>query len=465
MIKLNLNENFISRIWENKSYYSNLETIDGKKITVISPGIRNKDEGPDYSKATIRIDGYVHTGDVEIHKTLKDWSLHNHKNKGKYNKVILQVVMWQNDSSEEAIPEYKHSEKIPTVILSKFLTKSIHLIWREIIESPSSKFRIPCFELNQEIEIAKKITYLENMGLKRFHYRSKRISDRIENLKNNKIEENIIWLQTFSEYVFEALGFSKNKNQFLKLSKLIFFEKIYGKNFSLYQIDALLFGAAGFQLSNTANDNYTVKIKSLWENEMKNFSKGVMDNSEWNFFRLRPQNFPTKRIAYASGFLFSLLNNSLFNEILNSFNEQENIYKNLFTIFYNIKINSYWNKNYNFGKPSKISIQPIGEQRIYEIIVNVVLPFIFQYALYQSNEKLCTQILNFFSLLKDYSKNEITKAMEKQLNIQIKKAIESQGAIHLHNFYCIKGKCDFCNIGKNVFVKEKQMEYLNIILY
>lgn len=465
MIKLNLNENFISRIWENKSYYSNLETTKGEKVTVIVPGIRNKDEGPDYSNATIKIDGHLYTGDVEIHKTLKDWTTHNHKNKGKYNKVILQIVMWDSESIEKTIPEYKNFEKIPTVILSKFLTKSIHTIWREIIENPSNEFKIPCYQVNQILDINQKIVHLENMGLKRFHYRSKRIKDRLDTLKISTVNESIIWRQIFTEYTFESLGFSKNKNQFLKLASLIKLDKFFNNNFSLLQIDSLLFGTAGFLSDIDLKDEYINKIKSIWENKMNKFSINTMDCSEWNFFRLRPQNFPTVRISYASGLLYSILYKNLFENIILILKSSKNVNKNLFSIFNNIEISTYWFNNYNFGKPSKTSYKPIGNQRIYEIIINVLLPLMFQYFFYNSEEKLCSIILDIYNSMLDYSKNEITKAMEKQLGIKIKRAIESQGAIHLHNFYCVKGKCDFCNIGKNVFVKEKPIDYLKIILY
>ncbi|MCX7834401.1 MAG: DUF2851 family protein [Ignavibacteria bacterium] len=464
MIKLNLNENFISRIWENKSYYDNLETIDGQKIKVISTGIRNKDEGPDYTNATIKINNYLYTGDVEIHKTLKDWFNHKHKNRGKYDKVILQIVMWDSDIEDRYIAEYKNFKKIPTVILSKYLTKSIHAIWREIIDNPSKEFRIPCYEDNKKIEADKKIYILENIGLKRFHYRAKRIRDRYETL-NNKLVNNTIWKQLLMEFVFEALGFSKNKNQFLKLAKYILLDEIIDKNFSEIEISALLYGTAGFLSNNNFKDEYPKTLKHIWENKLKEYNHNIMDFSEWNFFRLRPLNFPTLRIAYASGFINSIINDNFFEKLVICFIRKTNLIKNLSSLFQNVRIDSYWNYNYNFDKPSKIKINPIGKQRINDIIVNVVMPLIFQYSLFQPNEEVCNLILEIYCKMKEMSKNEISKAMEKQLHIKIKKVVESQGAIHLHNFYCVKGKCDFCNIGKNLFVKEKEIDYLKIILY
>jgi hypothetical protein len=66
MKKLNLNENFISRIWLNEEYYDALFTSDGREIKVINFGIPNSDSGADFKDATVKIDDVIYSGDVEI---------------------------------------------------------------------------------------------------------------------------------------------------------------------------------------------------------------------------------------------------------------------------------------------------------------------------------------------------------------------------------------------------------------
>ena len=145
MKKLNnpeINESFICKIWEGGDlYYQNLKTNTGEDVQVLNPGKRNYDSGPDYIDSKIRIGNKVLAGDIEIHRNLSGWIDHKHKGDRNYYSVILQVVLWEDG---EGNPKVKAGRIIPTVILSKHLTKSIHAIWREIISSPEMKIKLPC---------------------------------------------------------------------------------------------------------------------------------------------------------------------------------------------------------------------------------------------------------------------------------------------------------------------------------
>ena len=108
MKKLSLNEDFISRIWENSSFYAVSATTDNRPVEVLYFGKRNLNSGPDYFDAQIKIDDITYTGDVEIHREFKDWDAHKHKRDPKYNKVILQVVLWESENERDnALPVMK----------------------------------------------------------------------------------------------------------------------------------------------------------------------------------------------------------------------------------------------------------------------------------------------------------------------------------------------------------------------
>ena len=55
-----------------------LRTSDGRLIEVISPGKLNKNAGPDFTEAKIRIGTQMWAGNVEIHYKSSDWYLHGH---------------------------------------------------------------------------------------------------------------------------------------------------------------------------------------------------------------------------------------------------------------------------------------------------------------------------------------------------------------------------------------------------
>ncbi len=463
MIKLNINESFISRIWENPAYYDALLlTTEGKALEILDYGEKNFDAGPDFKDAQIRLGGILYSGDIELHKSFQNWKEHKHKGDNKYNKVILQVVFWdEEDETKKLIPKVKKAREIPTVILSKFLTQSIHFIWKEIINNPSPKFKLPCFPKNFEVPENFKKEFIKELSLKRLRYKTLRIKSRLDDFEELRNKKST-WEKILFEFICEALGYSKNKSQFLKLARSLEFSELSDDKLL---IDAVLFGSAGFLHDLRFKDEYITLLKVIWnEANNKNFAE-VLDKSEWNFFRLRPANFPTVRLAYASGLLYAFLYKNLFKEIITIFNVGNKIYQNIVELFLNIEISDYWKSHYNFGKETKSKTKYIGKERINDIISNVIIPLVYLYSVEFQITETKEKVLDFYQNLKCISSNEITRVMEEQLNIKAKTIADEQGLIHLHNFFCIKVKCYECAIGEKVFEADRVSEPLKIIIY
>lgn len=479
--RLNINENFVCRIWdEQEKYLEDLKTSDGEPVLIIEPGIRNYDSGPDYSNAKVRIGEKTYTGDIEIHKDFSGWLEHRHKNDRRYNSVILQVVLW--DSNEKTQPVIKNKRYIPTIILSGFLKFSIREIWREIINNPSDKFRLPCF--NNKVKVSDDCIrkMLNKLALDRLNLKTGRLRERIEEItglkeiKSSKlVKHGYIWEQMFYEYIFEALGFSKNKAQMLKLARHAELRKIKQvipsyKDSSIL-IQAILFGGSGFLFDMRVRDDYVITLKELWEKHKDFFNNECIYKSEWMFFRLRPQNFPTMRLAIGSEIIYKILMNSLFKEVIMAFSDDDNFnvkktYKVLISLF-DSKLSGYWVGHYNFGKVSTGNYSRLGRQRLNDIIINVIIPVVYLYSDVFFKEAIRRNVIAFYTQLNINSSNSVLDVMEKQLfsvcGIKINTPAADQAAIHLYNFYCIRGKCESCMIGTNA-VKDRAFDY-RIIFY
>lgn len=465
MIKLNLNENFICRIWEEQSFYSNLLTSEGDTVEIINYGTRNYNSGPDYKNARIKISGIIYSGSIEVHKSSIDWYQHNHKGDDKYNEVILHVVFYDDDSSSLKSPVVKKSRSIPTVILSKFLTRSIRAIWKEIINNPSPEFRLPCYGKNKNVVNSLKLEWIKSLGKLRLDFKTNRLKERLDELTDD-LSKKIHWDQVLFEYIAEALGYSKNKEQFLRLSRKINFNKLLESNLTQIQIDSLFFGISGFLKELRYKDAYLDELKFRWKELKEIFNTEVLDKSEWNFFRLRPANFPTVRIAYASGLLYEILNNNFFKNIIKTFEESSDLFNDIENIFSDVRVSEYWTQHYIFGKESKSRVPAIGKERIKDINVNVLLPLVLLYSVIFEKESLKKRVEYFYKKEKQKSKgNEVTRVMGKQLEVKVNSLSDEQGLIQLHNNYCVKGKCDLCEIGKEIFKNETVHEPLKIILY
>src|SRR5436853_7646459 len=87
-------ERFLRQLWKNQQFQTtSLATTDGRTIDVLSPGKPNRNGGPDFTGAEIRIGGTLFRGDVELHQHAEERTTHLHQRDPKYNGVILHVVI------------------------------------------------------------------------------------------------------------------------------------------------------------------------------------------------------------------------------------------------------------------------------------------------------------------------------------------------------------------------------------
>ncbi len=76
---MNINERFLHQIWQKKLFDDScLRTLDGQPVFIYNTGFKNKDGGPDFRSAKLKIGGVDYIGDIEIHRDISDWLLHSH---------------------------------------------------------------------------------------------------------------------------------------------------------------------------------------------------------------------------------------------------------------------------------------------------------------------------------------------------------------------------------------------------
>lgn len=472
--RLNINEYFICKIWENSGYYSDLQTTDGEDVEIISYGRSNYGSGPDYKDAKVKINGKTFTGDVEIHRDFKNWAEHNHPKDRKYNPVILHVVLW--DSEDRKSPKLRIKRELPTVILSHFLKRSIHDIWQDIITWTADTIKLPCYSLNHMVSDEAVESWFETLAMERLKLRSARIKERLSELSSAydiSIKKNEVWEQILYEFIFEALGFSQNKQQMMNLASALnldLLKEITQNNNTMLYLQAVLFGTAGFLFDVRQKDDYIDAVKKIWKQTEEMIKSPKQNRHEWNFFPMRPQNFPTIRIAYGAQIINRIISKDLFRKIIDEFDkadfEVRNCNRNILNLF-RPEQDSYWSTHYDFGKISKKENKLAGKQRIEDIAANVLVPLVYLYALEFKNTAIKKNILNFYTNLKTGADNSIINVIKKQVikkrEIKLDSPAKEQAAIQLYNFYCTRERCIECEIGKNVF-KDSGYEY-KIIFY
>ena len=86
-------EDLVRYVWKHRLFpLTTLITTDGQEVEVVHPGMENRNDGPDFFNAKVKIGGTLWVGNVEIHGKASDWYLHGHETNKRYDSVVLHVV-------------------------------------------------------------------------------------------------------------------------------------------------------------------------------------------------------------------------------------------------------------------------------------------------------------------------------------------------------------------------------------
>ncbi len=484
-------EEQLYEIWEKQDYEGSLHTISGDEIEVLDLGVRNADTaGPDYRNARIRVGNLTFVGDIEIDCDYSDWKVHGHNIDSKYNKVIIHASL--NNRNNHPYVYTRDGRKIPTICMKHFISSDTldGLAEKKKTRSYGENHNLKCHQLSENVLKEEKEKFLSTLGIERFNKKCKKIYNRLKELKfikelhikepvvsyelsskfherdflHDDFKDREIWQQLLYELVFEALGYSKNKKIMMNLaqhSKVDYLNKIEKDGVLVDRYESVLFNISGLipkaeTIKEKETSDYVELLNLHWKSFNHLYDGEYLDEAQWHFFRLRPQNFPTIRIAAGARILNEILNNNLFGKITKKINEIRNltILINSLRSLFVIKSGGYWRSHFIFDQRTGNEIKYfIGASRADEIIVNVVLPLFSIYYEVFGNPNQSKKILKMYDIFNQRSDNNLIVEVASSLGLtdDVKRTIIAQGMIELFRNYCSKNKCLECEIGKVVF--------------
>ena len=159
----------------------------------------------------------------------------------------------------------------------------------------------------------------------------------------------------------------------------------------------------------------------------------------FQFFRMRPSNFPTIRLAQLASVYAKHQN--LFSKIMEA-NSIDDFYK-----LFSVEVDDFWKTHYTFDKVSKASSKKITKSFVNLILINTVVPLKFVYF----KQKSLSFDMDDLRFLKDINpeKNSIIEKFS-DLGIKAKNAFESQALLELKTNFCDKKACVNCDLGNFV---------------
>lgn len=426
--RIKLSEKQVALIWKQLVGKERIST-EGKLVNVIYPGRANGDSGPDFQDAVIAIRSHLVKGDVEVHVESSDWYRHGHHDDAAYNNVILHVVIWHDCSSATSL---QSSKIVPVLCLADMLRYQAYLL----------PYRLPCFRILDHLDMNNIKKVLNNEGEKRFKQKAKYFQAQLKEEMTG---------QVLFRGIMRALGYSKNTRPFEDLASRVPLNYIEcKKGVALKQ--ALLMGTAGLLPSQRWQGKFTgeeevQKLEQLWQSTNKKIE--TMKQGDWSFSHIYPNNSPVRRIIALSYLLQRYSEKKLLASMLQLVKEAPRLGGHrVLERGLSVDCDGYWLDHFDFGVTSKTRRSAIlGNSKISEIIVNVVLPFAYSWGELTVDPKLTENAIELYRDYPKVSKNCLTYHMKEQLGLRESfnlTACHKQGLIYIFKNYCCEGRCGQC---------------------
>ena len=390
-------------IWEH-CLWAGFEqyTTDGKKVEILSVGEHNRDAGPDYSHARVRIDGKEWVGNIEIHVCSSDWIKHRHQLDKAYDNIILHVVR----TADKPIYNSK-GELVPQCELNYPSDKDyLSALFESAQKMDSAIARIGCAE--QLLHDPRLLTegWRKTLLCKRLECKRASITRLLEITKGS-------WEHALYISLARNFGFHTNSVPFEELAINTPLSCLQKHRNSLFQLTALLLGQAGLVQEPELQKEYDfLRVK---------FGLTPLEGSIWKHARLRPQNSPELRIRQFAQLMHQSEN--LLSKILDTDDLKE-----LEVLF---------------------AVPQMGKSSVDILLINTVIPYKYAYALHQNNPVKAEQALRLMEKIP--AENNTIVRQWRVLGQEVKNAADTQALLHLYQNYCQHHECINCEVGYKIF--------------
>lgn len=412
------------RLWEGIEQ----QTTDGLPIEILSVGQHNRDAGPDFSHAHLRIGTQEWVGNVEMHLRASDWRKHHHHRDPAYDSVILHVVCTNDEqaltSSGKTIPQ--------CVLRYPFQQDYLTNIIQQAQRMDSAIANIPCSQQLLTMPAMLSDGWRKTLLLQRWQCKKESIDRLLMLTKQN-------WTHAFYITLAHNFGFHTNSQPFELLAIHTPLSCLLKHRSSVFQVTAILLGQSGLLNETSAT---TPEMRALWHEYQflrQKFTLTPISAALWKKARMRPQNTPEVRIRQfaqlicQSEFLFS---QSIGQKDIASM-------RSLFTL----------QPLSTPHQPYFTTAPPMGQASIDILLINTILPYRYAYSIAQHNAADVQQSLDLMAQL-PAEDNRIIRQW-RMIGQQVVSAADSQALIHLYQHYCQHERCIHCEVGQLVFEKEE----------
>lgn len=197
-------EAWLAHLWQARLLPDPLQTTDGKRVAIITPGLPNPDRGPDFLGAALLFDGrLLRQGDIEVHRSDRDWEAHGHAGDPHYHRVILHLV---GDAGPGSVARGPDGTPIPVLIVPPELSVARSTEGPRYVAGGER----PCQGLRARTEGRALSVALEELGRQRFLEHAQRFHHELRAASPE---------QVLYRALLEGMGYGRNQHAYRDLAE------------------------------------------------------------------------------------------------------------------------------------------------------------------------------------------------------------------------------------------------------
>lgn len=415
-------EKLMQYVWQYRLFPQvGLTTVDGRRVSIINPGLLNTGPGPDFFNASVEIDGQRWVGNVEIHVRASDWHRHGHDSDPAYHSVILHVV------DADDVPIRRPDGSIIPQMRMPCSAQFSNYCNRLMEAAPTG---LPCSAAIASLPAIYITDWISALGYERVHEKAERIDRQLEALAGD-------WEETAYITLARALGFGINAEPFERLARSLPLRFVRKHADSVLSVESLLFGQAGMLPQKPSADAYIARLQTEYSFLANKFGLRAPQSLGWKNSGIRPANFPHRRIALLANMIVS--RTSLMSAIasIESLDEARQLF--------DAELTGYWAHHYTLGGAASESKIYSSKGSVNLLIINVVVPLLYAYSLSRGDYDRAESAIELLHEL-PAEHNRLVDIFP-TAGIPLRDAFTSQALLQLRRAYCQQRKCIYCRIG------------------
>ncbi len=365
------NELELQARWFAGDFGKHFVSTAGDKIDIVQFGTWNREAGPDFRDAAIKINGSDPIrGCIELDVSDRSWETHGHATNPAFEETVLHVFV--EKSGRQFFTRTKSNRNVPQVcvdptILPDAFSGNIPLARPGRCQSPLKD--LPEERVNSVLDAAAQF---------RLQQKANRIRNKIDSHGRD---------EAFFQEIAAALGYKQNTLPFALIAQRLPLKLLQEKR---DDTEAMLFGLAGFLeapdlgIFKGSTRNYVRTLWDRWWPHRDAMQRMILPTKVWRMSGTRPVNHPQRRLAALAALARQW---SRFQRILGKATAGDapspgfGVARTPATTaqgFFSELDHPFWKIHYTLtSEAASKEMALIGESRVADILANVLFPFWF----------------------------------------------------------------------------------------